>query len=426
MDNNNLPPLEWHPELRKVSDLKIWDLNPKEIDRQSLDKLKERIQKRGFHDTVKTDLDGTLISGNQRKLALAELGIEKVYALVPNRSLTEDEKERIALESNIQDGVWVIGKIKNFKFENIKQSDWKHTIKDYWVKTLKVKDQDFNEKEELEKITDSITKPGDLIILVNHKILCADSTNPENLKRLFGDEKASMVYSDPVYNLRGGVNYSKGLGGTRNYGGKVNDNRTDEEYKDFLRKSMKTAMTVADKNCHWFYWCSQLYIWVVQTLYIELSIQNKAVCIWAKNSQNPVPSIAFNRSYEPVVHGSTGKPYLEKELKNMTEFLNREIKTGNASFDDLRDIWTVKRMNGKDMEHATSKPPQLHEKAILRCTKPDSIILDSFLGSGSSIIAGECLKRKVYGLELEPRYCDLCAKRFERLTGIKPEWIHSQ
>ncbi|MEB5190309.1 DNA methyltransferase, partial [Pseudomonas aeruginosa] len=98
---------------------------------------------------------------------------------------------------------------------------------------------------------------------------------------------------------------------------------------------------------------------------------------------------------------------------------------GNSSFEDMRDIWAVKRMNGKKMEHATSKPPKLHQKAILRCTKPGDIILDSFSGSASTLIAAEQLKRRVFGVELEPIFCDLAIKRWEKLTGKKVEIIHS-
>ena len=90
---------------------------------------------------------------------------------------------------------------------------------------------------------------------------------------------------------------------------------------------------------------------------------------------------------------------------------------------DEIDVWLMKRLSGKDYEHATSKPPTLHEKAIRRCTKPGDIILDSFSGSASTLIAGEMLKRRVYAVELEPIFCDLAIKRFEKLTGIKAKII---
>jgi DNA modification methylase len=115
-----------------------------------------------------------------------------------------------------------------------------------------------------------------------------------------------------------------------------------------------------------------------------------------------------------------GKPYLAKSITDLNEVMNKEFGTGNelvSQVDSFLEIWTAKRLSAKKYEHATSKPPQLHEKAIKRCTKPNDIILDSFLGSGSTLIAGEALGRRVYGCELERAFCDLIAKRWEKLTG---------
>ncbi len=106
--------------------------------------------------------------------------------------------------------------------------------------------------------------------------------------------------------------------------------------------------------------------------------------------------------------------------------MNKELTNGNGMLDEINDIWTVKRLSGKDYEHATSKPPKLHEKAIMRCTKLGDIILDSFLGSGSTLIAGEQLKRRVFGVELEPIFCDLVIRRWERLTGLKANVIRDE
>lgn len=164
-------------------------------------------------------------------------------------------------------------------------------------------------------------------------------------------------------------------------------------------------------------------IWLIQGLYRELGIQNKRVCLWLKNSQNPVPGVAFNKCYEPCTYGLRGKkPYIAKNIQNLNEVMNKEITTGNNLLEetlDHLDVWMVKRLSGKDYTHATSKPPKLHEKAIRRCTRPGDIILDSFLGSASTLVAAEQLKRRVFGVELEPAFCDLAIKRYESLTKNK-------
>ena len=224
-----------------------------------------------------------------------------------------------------------------------------------------------------------------------------------------------MIYSDPPYNIK--LDYSKGIGGKKNYGGNVKDDRTYEEYRSFIKETMTSALSVAHSDVHMFYWCDQTYIGLMQDIYRDLGVNNKRVCLWIKNSQNPTPAIAFNKCYEPCVYGIKGRPYITENITNLNEVMNKEITTGNELLDGINDIWTVKRLNGKDYKHATSKPTKLHEKAIKRCTKPGDIILDSFGGSGSTLIAGEQLNRKVYTVEAEGIFCDLIIRRYKKLTG---------
>ncbi len=97
--------------------------------------------------------------------------------------------------------------------------------------------------------------------------------------------------------------------------------------------------------------------------------------------------------------------------------MNNNLTSGNAIFDELSNLWIQKRLPSNELEHATSKPSSLHEKAIKRCTKVGDIILDSFSGSASTMICAEKLKRKVYSLEIEPIFCDLAIKRFKKISN---------
>jgi DNA modification methylase len=416
--------INWKVEKRKVKELKTWSKNPRRISPENLTKLKERIEQRGFHDVVKIDTDGVILSGNQRKKALIDLGITEVTVLIPDRKLTEEEKDKIALESNISDGTWDYDGLKDFDLGLLTDVGFDSVeLSKSWNENLENRDDDFNESEELAKIKVPKTKLGDLVILGQHKILCADSTDPNALKKLFGEDRAAMIYSDPVYNLN--YNYKSGLGGSKNYGGEVNDKRTDTEYAELIKKSMIAALAVTKTDAHVFYWSDSSYIWLMQTLYRELGIENKRICLWLKQSQNPTPGVAFSKCYEPCTYGVRGKPYLAKHIQNLNEVMNGEMTTGNDLFEQALDVWAIRRLSGKEMEHATSKPPQLHTKAIGRCSKVGDIILDSFLGSASTLISAEQLKRRVYGVELQPVYVDLAIRRFEKLTGTKAKIIHN-
>lgn len=421
--------LIWHTEQRKVNALLPYLKNPRSISDKQMKDLQKSLKKFNLVELPAIDVDGKIAAGHQRVRALQILGRgeEMIEVRVPNRKLTQEEYDRYLITSNAVGGGWDFEKLKSFDLDLLTDIGFsKDELADVWNEHLEVEGDDFDEEAELAKIKVPKTKLGDLIVMGPHKLICGDSLDPTVLKRLLGDEQASMIYSDPVYNLKGGVSYSKGVGGQANYGGNVNDNRSDDEYKEFIKKSLVAALAVTKENAHIFYWSDQTYIWLIQQLYRELGIENKRVCLWLKNGQNPTPKVAFSKCYEPCTYGVRGKPFIAKNIQNLNEVMNKEITTGNSLLEetlDHLDVWMVKRLSGKDYEHATSKPPKLHEKAIRRCTRPGDIILDSFSGSGSTIIAAEQLKRRVYAVELEPVFCDLAIKRYERLTGKKVKVI---
>lgn len=415
--------LKWHTMQKKVNDLIPQRINPRKITDKQMSDIKKSLTKFNLVEIPALDLDNKILAGHQRIKALQLLGRgeELIDVRVPNRKLSEDEVKRYLIASNALGGDWDFEKLKSFDLDLLTDIGFNNLeLFKFWDKELEVKEEDFDVEAELKKIKTPITKLGDLIHLGEHRLLCNDSTNPNNLKRLFGDDKAAMIFSDPVYNLN--LNYSKGIGGKSEYGGEVRDNRSYEEYKSFIKNSLLSALPNTKDDCHVFYWCDQAYIGLFQELYRELGIVNKRVCLWLKNSQTPTHKVAFNKCYEPAVYGIKGRPYINPEILNYNEVLNKELSTGNQMFEDIYDsldIWLTKRISNKDKGHATSKPPKLYEKAIRRCTRPGDIILDSFAGSGSSIIAGEQLKRKVYAMELEPIFCDLIIKRYRKLTGRK-------
>ena len=96
--------LTWHIKKRKLSELKYWDKNPRQISKENYERLKQRIIERGFHDVLKLDENDVVLSGNQRLRALIELGVKETNCIIPDRVMTEEEKDKVGLESNINDG----------------------------------------------------------------------------------------------------------------------------------------------------------------------------------------------------------------------------------------------------------------------------------------------------------------------------------
>lgn len=419
--------LIWHNEKRKVDDLLPYEKNPRQISEKQIEDLKRSIKKFNLAEVPAIDTNNSIIAGNQRVKVLQLLGRgnEEIDVRVPNRKLTPEEYEQYLLTSNAVGGDWDFEKLKLFDTELLLEIGFgEDELMQIFDDGLETEDDNFDAEKELAEIKETDIKLGDLFQLGPHKLLCADAHDPESIQKLMGKEKTSFIYCDPIYNIS--LDYDKGVGGKQNYGGKVNDRKSDAEYREFLKKGMQNAISVAEKDFHYFCYCDQKYIGMVQDLFRELGIENKRVCMWIKNGQNPTPSVAFSKCYEPCVYGTFGSPYLSKSIQNLNEVMNKEISTGNRLIDDILDmldIWLVKRLAGNEYEHSTSKPPTLHEKAIRRCTKPGDIILDIYGGSGSTLIAAEMLKRKAYLIEIEPMFCQLIINRYEKLTGLKAKLI---
>lgn len=407
--------------------LKPATYNPRLMNEQQEADLTTSIKQYGFIDPIiansNKDRLNIVIGGHQRLKIATKLGYKDVPVVYLNLN---EEKERILnLRLNKNTGSWNFELLKNFEIETLLDVGFDtDEIGMVWNDVLEIEDDEFDETKELEQIKTTEIKAGDHIALGNNRLLCADSTKQESIEILMDGEKTSMVYCDSPYNIS--LDYNKGLGGKKNYGGHVNDAKSNIDYQEFLKQTLLNAMSACSNNAHYFYYCDQRYIGMIQSLYAELGIKNQRVCLWIKNGFNATPQVAFNKCYEPCVYGIKGKPY-QAPINNLNEILNKEIGTGNRTIDDILDsldIWLAKRLPGQEYEHPTSKPPTLHEKALRRCTQINDIVLDLFGGSGSTLIACEQLKRRAYLIEKEPIFCQLIINRFEKLTGIKARQLN--
>ncbi len=419
--------LSWSTETRTVSELVPNLKNPRVMPPKQTEDLKRSLKKFDLVELPVIDKDNRVIAGHQRLLALKLLGreAERIPVRVPNRKLTTKEYDQYLLSSNRIHGDWDWEKLaESFDIETLLVSGFDDADLSHLFDDLEVEDDEWDTEKELEKIKKPTAKPGELYALGNHRVLCADSTDPKTLLRLMGEVKADVLLQDPPFNIN--LDYDKGVGGSRRYGGTVDDALPDEKYRAFLKAALENARAVLKKDAHVFTYCDQKYIWLLQTLYAELSIKNSRVALWIKNNASPTPGVAFNKQYEPCVYGTIGSPYLSDKARNFSEVLNKEIGTGNRTLEDIYDsidIWLVKRLASSEYQHPTEKPPSLHERPLRRCSKPGDIVLDCFGGSGSLLVACEQLKRTACLVEREPVFIDLIIRRYEKLTGTKARKI---
>jgi DNA modification methylase len=416
--------LEWHTEYRKVNGLLPYSKNPRQITDKQLDDLKRSLKKFNVVELPAINADGKIVAGHQRVRVLQLLGRgdEEIEVRAPNRRLTEAEFKDYLLTSNRSGGTWNFDILKSdFDIDLLLTAGFDSAdLTNIFDDTLGVEDDHFDENAEMEKIKKTDIKLGDMYALGRHRLLCSDSTDPNSAKKLVGKAKIDLIDCDIPYNI--GLNYDTGIGGKGKYGGTTDDKKSPEAYKKFVKAIIENALSVAKDSCHAFLWHDEKSTGMVQDLYRECGIDFRRLCLWVKDNQNPTPQIAFNRAVELCAYGTRSKPYLADKIRNLNEFLNKEISSGNRLHDDILDlfnIWLVKRIPGNTYEHPTEKSPTLHEKVLRRCTKPGDTVLDLTAGSGSFLIAAHQMKRTAYVCDNQPIFCQLIINRFKKISHDK-------
>ncbi len=407
-----------------IQELQAATYNPRRWDENAKEKLAESMHRFGCVDPLivnsAPERKNIVVGGHFRLDVAKSLGYETVPVVYVNIPEIEREKE-LNLRLNRSTGEWDLELLKDFDMSLLLDVGFNDTdLSSIWGDSLSVEDDNYDVQEASKSAKETSVTSGQLFALGNHRLLCADSTVLENVQRVVGNKKIQMFYTDFPYNI--GLDYSHGISTKNKYGGEVNDAKTQDEYHAFLKACIENAKTVFDENAHVFSWCDQNYVGVFQDLYRELGIANKRTCLWIKNSFNMTPQTAFNKAYEPCIYGTIGKPFLNSDVTNLTEIVNRDIQPGNRTIDDiidLFDIWLAKRVNGQDYTHPTEKPTSLHEKPLKRCTRLGDNVLDLCGGSGSTLIACEMMKRSAFLIEQSPVFTQVIINRYEELTGNK-------
>lgn len=406
-----------------IKQLKPAAYNPRKISDKAFEDLKESLRRFELVDPLivnsSPERQNIIIGGHQRYRAAKDLGHKTVPVVYVE--LDEARERELNLRLNRNQGEFDFELLKEFDIDLLLDVGFDDTdLSAIWDDALETDDDDFNVEKAVKEAAETNIKLGDLFKLGRHRLVCGDSTDPDNIKRLVGESKPTVFYSDPPYNIN--LSYDRGVGLKSNYGGKTDDNKSEAEYKAFLNDILAAALPSLADNAHIFTYCDQSYIYLLQSLMAEHGLKNRRVCLWIKNGFNVTPQVAFNKSFEPCVYATRGNPFLSDSSQNLTEILNKDIASGNRTADDiidLFDIWLAKREAGQDYQHPTQKPTSLHEKPLKRCTKVGDVVLDVFGGSGSTLIACEQMKRTALLSELEPVFCQVIINRWEALTGEK-------
>ena len=384
-------------EKKNTADLLPADYNPRKDLKPGdaeYEKLKRSIEQFGYVEPViwnKTT--GRVVGGHQRLKVLMDMGMTEVDCVVVE--MDEDKEKALNIALNKISGDWDKDKLA-LLIADLQSADFDVSLTGFepaeidalFKDTLKdgVKDDDFDVGAELEKPT--MTRSGDIWTLGRHRLICGDSTKAETYDLLMSSTKANLVITDPPYN----VNYEGGAGKIKN------DNMADEAFYNFLLDAytqMHSAM--ADD--------ASIYVFHADTeglnfrrAFADAGFYLSGCCIWKKQSL-VLGRSPYQWQHEPCLYGwkKNGKHQWYTGRKETT-------------------IWEFDKPK-KNGDHPTMKPIPLLAYPIMNSSMSNSVVLDPFGGSGSTLIACEQTDRICYTVELDEKFCDVIVKRYIEQVG---------
>ena len=358
------------------------------------EKIKNSIQEFGYVEPIIVNYDRTVIGGHQRLTVLRDLGYTEAQCVVLH---IEDENKVKALNIALNKitGAWneqlladLLVDLQSVDFNTDLTGFEAPEIEQLFSKVhnKKIKEDDFDVDAELQK--PSVSKLGDLWLLGKHRVLCGDSTLPDTYTTLMEGVRANMVLTDPPYN----VNVEESAGSIKN------DNMPDEDFYKFLFASfvnMEQSMA-SDASIYVFHADSKGLIF--RRAFEDAGFYLSGCCIWKKNTL-VLGRSPYQWQHEPCLFGwkKGGKHQWYSDRKQTT-------------------IWEYDRPRASK-DHPTMKPIALMAYPIQNSTMSNCIVLDPFLGSGSTLLACEQTGRICYGIELDEKFVDVIVKRYIDHTG---------
>jgi len=358
----------------KINSIKTNPKNPRLIKDDKFKKLvnsiKEFPQMLELRPIV-VDENNIILGGNMRHKACIEAGLKEVF-IVQAKDLTELQKDEFIVKDNVGFGEWDWDILAN-EWDTEKLTDWGLDLPlDVSVQELEAEEDDYEIPNEI--TTDIVL--GDLFEIGEHRLLCGDSTDSDQVAKLMNGQKADMVFTDPPY----GVNMNRS--------GKIlNDNLNNNDLFDLLNSAFVNSL-INSKDGHFYWWIGFKGYSLMEKCFVDNEIKIDNCIVWNK------PSIGL---------GKTGYRY-----KHELCIFKGEIKNKSLS-----DVWEFGR-DGQGL-HPTMKPIELIAYALNNSSANGDLVLDLFLGSGSTMVAAQQLNRKCYGMELDPKYCQVIIDRMKKL-----------
>ena len=361
---------------------------------EQINKLRSSLREFGFINPVIIDRDFGVIAGHGRILAAKEEGITEVPCVFADH-LTEAQKKAYIIADNrmAMDAGWdeellrvEIEALQAEAFDLSLTGFDEKELSDLFKDDADVQEDDFDVDAELEKPT--FSKTGDVWTLGRHRLVCGDSTKADTFEVLMNGRKANLVVTDPPYN----VNYEGTAGKIKN------DNLADEKFYQFLFDAFSNIEKVMADDASIYVFHADTEGLNFRKAFSDAGFFLSGCCIWKK------PSLVLGRSpyqwqHEPCLYGwkKKGKHQWYSDRKQTT-------------------IWEFEKTK-KNTDHPTMKPIPLLAYPIQNSSMSNTLVLDPFGGSGSTLIACEQTDRGCYTIELDEKYCDVIVRRYIEQVG---------
>jgi DNA modification methylase len=367
--------------------------NARKHGRRNLDAIRASLAEFGQRRPLVVMGDMTVIAGNGTLEAARDLGWSEIDVTVVPSDWTPEQARAYALADNRT------AELATWDEEVLLEALTELDLAGWDVDALGFDPPDsltgVIEDEAPEPPEDPVTKVGNVWNLGEHRLLCGDSTDAAQVSRLMASVTARMMFTDPPWNVAIGSDSNPRH---RQRAGLANDDLPPEEFQAFLDAFIEAARPHVGGDVYCVLGASE---WPrLDATLRDQGYHWSATVIWVKD-QFVLGRSKYHRRYEPIWYGWHGS--------SASSFGSRR---------DLDDVWEIPRPR-KSEDHPTMKPVEVPARAISYSSRKGEVVLDPFLGSGTTLIASEQLGRVCYGLELDPGYCDVIVKRWEKLTGNK-------
>lgn len=388
---------------KKVAELIPYASNSRTHSDEQVAQIAASIKEFGWTNPILIDGENGIIAGHGRLMAARKLGQTEV-PVIELKDMTEAQKKAYVIADNklALNAGWD-NEILKIEIEALKEVGFDIDLLGFDEKELGL----LLECEQVQGLTDEDaapavpdepqTKPGDIYQLGKHRVMCGDSTSMDDLETLCEGQLVDMWLTDPPYN----VAYE---GGTKDKLTIKNDSMGDDQFRQFLRDAYTAADTVMKPGAVFYIWHADSEGYNFRGAAKDAGWTVRQCLIWKKSAM-VMGRQDYHWRHEPCLYGwKEGAGHLWAADRKQTTILEFDKPSRNG-------------------EHPTMKPVALFEYQMLNNTKGGDLVLDSFGGSGTTLIAAEKNGRVARIMELDPKYCDVIIKRWEDFTGKKAQLV---